>query len=282
MLPNFIVIGAAKSATSSLCEGLARHPDIFMSTPKEIHFFSQDDRYVKGIEWYKLFFKNSEDYVAVGEGSTTYSQSKQYPYAAERMSIHLKNIKVIYIVRDPFHQIASNFTWIRRVYMKTRKYGLDFPSSLSKALRDYPMLVGSANYEQELSPYMKTYGEHNIHVEFFEEFIQSPETSLKRCFKHLGVEQNVSLRENVVQNKSEAHMYDRNILRLMRILPGTEWLKKRLPESSLELLKPILMKGFEGRPAWKEEDRQWVYEQIREPSIRFLERFGKTKEYWDL
>ena len=37
-LPNFIIIGAAKSATTTLTTILPKHPDIFISKPKEPKF----------------------------------------------------------------------------------------------------------------------------------------------------------------------------------------------------------------------------------------------------
>ncbi len=43
-LPNFLIIGAAKSGTSSLYMYLMQHPEIFMSPSKEPHFFSFDDQ----------------------------------------------------------------------------------------------------------------------------------------------------------------------------------------------------------------------------------------------
>ena len=41
-LPNFFIVGAAKSGTTSLYHHLCQHPDIFMSPVKEPHYFSRD------------------------------------------------------------------------------------------------------------------------------------------------------------------------------------------------------------------------------------------------
>ena len=46
--PDFIVIGAMKSATTTLHEQLARQPGFFMSRPKEPNFFSDDENYGRG------------------------------------------------------------------------------------------------------------------------------------------------------------------------------------------------------------------------------------------
>lgn len=44
-LPNFLIIGAAKSGTTTLYQYLCKHPQIFMSTPKEPNFFAKEKNY---------------------------------------------------------------------------------------------------------------------------------------------------------------------------------------------------------------------------------------------
>jgi hypothetical protein len=50
-LPNFLVIGAMKSGTSSLAAYLDAHPDVWMAPTKELHFFDDPDNWAKGVEW---------------------------------------------------------------------------------------------------------------------------------------------------------------------------------------------------------------------------------------
>ena len=50
--PNFLVIGSAKSGTTTLWSRLREHPDVFMSDVKEIQFFSRDELYGRGIQHY--------------------------------------------------------------------------------------------------------------------------------------------------------------------------------------------------------------------------------------
>jgi hypothetical protein len=54
MLPNLIVIGAAKSGTTSLYQYLSRHPEIWMSQQMELDFFTKNSR--RGLPWYESFF----------------------------------------------------------------------------------------------------------------------------------------------------------------------------------------------------------------------------------
>ena len=52
-LPNYLFIGAAKSATTTFFDILKKHEDIFVPKFKEPHFFNIDENYFKGIDWYK-------------------------------------------------------------------------------------------------------------------------------------------------------------------------------------------------------------------------------------
>lgn len=47
MLPDFCVVGAMKSGTTTLCAILDEHPDIYISKPKEPLFFDRDDVWIQ-------------------------------------------------------------------------------------------------------------------------------------------------------------------------------------------------------------------------------------------
>lgn len=75
--PNFFIIGAPKCGTTSLVAYLSDHPNVYMSSIKEPHFFNEDEgwrhRRVDGIEAYLSLFSGAHDrHVAVGEASTSY------------------------------------------------------------------------------------------------------------------------------------------------------------------------------------------------------------------
>ena len=54
ILPDFIIIGAQKSGTTTLYNNLIRHPQVVQALRKEIHFF--DINYRKGVTWYQAHF----------------------------------------------------------------------------------------------------------------------------------------------------------------------------------------------------------------------------------
>ncbi len=100
-LPDFIVIGAMKSATTTLHEQLARQRGLFMSRSKEPSFFSDDENYARGIEWYASFFAGAGDHLLVGESSTHYTKLPTHPHTVERMVRALPRVKLIYVMWHP-------------------------------------------------------------------------------------------------------------------------------------------------------------------------------------
>jgi hypothetical protein len=77
--PTFIVVGAMKCATTTLCDLLSKHPDIFFSNPKEPDFFCRNEIYQRGTCWYEALFQCGESKKAIGEGSTSYTNSYCFP-----------------------------------------------------------------------------------------------------------------------------------------------------------------------------------------------------------
>jgi len=70
---RFFVIGAPKCGTTSLCSILAEHPEVGFSIPKEPRFFSHDEIYARGFDWYHGLFPERDGKKSVGEGSTSYA-----------------------------------------------------------------------------------------------------------------------------------------------------------------------------------------------------------------
>jgi hypothetical protein len=67
-LPNFLVIGARKTWTTSLCHALRQHPQIFMPDAKEIGFFNPLQYWGRGVQWYGQQFAEAPPFaLMIGE-----------------------------------------------------------------------------------------------------------------------------------------------------------------------------------------------------------------------
>ncbi|HLF04873.1 MAG TPA: sulfotransferase, partial [Dehalococcoidia bacterium] len=76
-LPNFCIIGAQKSGTTSLAYYLRAHPDVFLAPGKEVHYFNAN--FEKGTEWYKSRFAGAGKQKAVGDATPNYLAHPQAP-----------------------------------------------------------------------------------------------------------------------------------------------------------------------------------------------------------
>jgi hypothetical protein len=108
VLPNLIVIGAAKCGTTSLHEYLDEHPEISMSREKELHFFVDGKNWGRGLAWYESHFDSAAP--VRGESSPGYSAFPLYRGVPERMAETIPEAKLIYLVRDPVQRIVSHYT----------------------------------------------------------------------------------------------------------------------------------------------------------------------------
>lgn len=132
-LPTFLVIGAQKSATTSLIHYLSGHPDVFALT-EEVHFF--DRHHDRGIGWYRERFSGGEDAAAVGESTPEYMYFSDVP---PRMARYLPHAHLVAILRDPIDRAYSQY-WHNR----TRGHE---PLTFSEALDREEERLAGANRE---------------------------------------------------------------------------------------------------------------------------------------
>ncbi|MCX4188426.1 sulfotransferase domain-containing protein [Methylophaga sp. OBS4] len=181
--PDFIIIGAMKSATSTLHEQLAWQPGIFMSTPKEPNFFSDDAQYAKGWAWYEGLFAGAKTGDLCGESSTHYSKLPDYPETLARMQRHLPDVKLIYVIRHPVERLISHYIhqWSLNVIR----------CDINTAIDSYPELINYSCYAMQLKPYLKCYGPENILLLSNEAIRHTPQQQLERIARFIGYQHEV-------------------------------------------------------------------------------------------
>jgi hypothetical protein len=193
--PDFIIIGAMKSATSSLHTQLAQQPGIFMTTPKEPNFFSDDSQYARGISWYQSLFKDAQPGDLCGESSTHYTKLPDYPYCVERLSSYVPDVKLVYVMRHPIDRLVSHYIhqWSQNV----------FSCDINQAVDQYEELIAYSCYAKQLEPYISVYGKGNILPVFFEAVKSNPQRELEKIARFIGYTQPVAWHEELsAQNVS--------------------------------------------------------------------------------
>lgn len=177
-LPDFMIIGAMKCATTTLHEQLAGQPCIMMSQPKEPNFFSDDQSFARGFDWYASLFASTDDGVLCGESSTHYTKLPTYPDTVGRMSRVLARIKLIYVMRHPIDRLISHY--IHEVTNGRITRGIH------EAVDRHPELVDYGRYHMQLSPYLSAFGAESVLPVFFNRLVARPQDELDRIGRFLG------------------------------------------------------------------------------------------------
>lgn len=205
-LPNFLIIGAMKSGTTSLYHYLAQHPQIYMSLVKEPKFFALEGTTwdpeprgsgglakIKGIRnWdaYLNLFSGVADEIAIGEASPLYLYA---PQAAEKIRQVLPEVKIIAILRHPVDRAYSHFLhWVQR---GLEPLGSDFVNVL-RAEDDRIARDWSPNYHykhrgfyyEQLKRYYDRFDRDQIRVYLFDDLQRDPVALIQNIFEYLQVD----------------------------------------------------------------------------------------------
>ncbi len=168
-LPDVLIIGAPKCATTSLYAYLSRHERFAPARRKEIHYF--DENFERGPSWYSRQFPAVEAPRITGEASTAYLFARPAPARAAAL---IPAVKIIAVLRDPVRRVLSHY-WhnVRRGRVKG-----DFDGYFREAL--------SANHERETSQ-ARLFSYYPVQWGFYREHIE-------RWFHHFPREQFLFLR----------------------------------------------------------------------------------------
>ena len=176
--PDFIVIGAMKSATTTLHEQLARQPGFVMSRPKEPNFFSDDPMYARGWRWYSSLFASAGEADLCGESSTHYTKLPDYPHTVARMVRDLPRVKLIYVMRHPIERLMSHYVH----ELTTGRIKID----VHDAIERHHELIEYSRYAMQLGPFVDAYGFENILPVFFPRLVRHSQLELERIGRFLN------------------------------------------------------------------------------------------------
>lgn len=239
-LPDFVIIGAMKCATSTLHDQLARQPGFVMSDPKEIYFFSDDDVWAKGMEWYASHFASASPGDLCGESSTHYTKLPTYPDTVKRLRQCLPDTKLIYMMRHPMDRLVSHFMheWSERTA----------PDDIEKAVQDCPRWVDYGRYAYQLGPFIEEYGWDRVLPVFFDRITSQPQAELERVCRFLGYSGAPQWHSGEGRrNVSNARLRKSPLRDAMVWNPAVTWVRRRfIPQSWRDRVKGVWQ--MKGRP----------------------------------
>jgi len=181
-MPNFFIVGAPKCGTTALYEYLREHPNVFMCTPKEPHYFATDlpkKRLVQTLDEYNhLFDKAGENHKAIGEASVWYLYSDD---AIENIKKFNPDAKIIVMLRNPvdfvysFHSQAlqSNTEDVRDFkkaweLSKQRARGREIPKHCNEVKLFYYDQIGKFGFQ--IDRLLNIFPHEQVKIIFFDDF----------------------------------------------------------------------------------------------------------------
>ncbi len=182
MLPNFVIIGAQKAATTSLWRHLGEHPDVFVSPIKETNFFVKEMNWSRGLDWYESLFAAGESRsgLAVGEASPNYTLHPGLPGVPGRMASVIPDAKLIYLLRHPVERMISG-------YLQALAQGAE-TLPIERALLERPHYADISRYSMQLDEYLRFFERERVLVLLSEDLEAAPVATLSRALEFIGVE----------------------------------------------------------------------------------------------
>lgn len=276
-LPNLIIIGAQKCGTSGLHYYLGLHPEVSMSTPKELNFFIAERNWGRGLCWYSRHF--DPDARCRGEASPNYTAFPQHTGVPERMAEVVPDAKLVYIVRDPLDRIAAHYV---HNFAKRREKG-DLRETLLHPNTSY---VSRSKYFTQLQRFLAHYDREQVLVIENLDLRDDRAATLRRVFEFAGVDAGFEhpkfeqVRHSTSRKKRATKMGMR-VQRLSRTgfgrrIPRRAWLAL---DVALPLSKPIAKPSdAELRGALGEE----VIEVLHEDAERLRQFTGRDLANWSV
>jgi hypothetical protein len=198
VLPNFVIIGAAKAGTTALYWYLADHPQVFMSPVKETNYFAfgLDDegnplygdpelhRFpVQTSAAYEELFSGAGNALAVGEASPIYLEC---PQSAARIREALPTARIICGLREPVDRAYSDYLMYLRARGRRLDPDRDLTASAAWASPDSHWMQISS-YHEALSRYFDLFAREQIHVFLFEDLRSDTLGCVRDIYRAVGV-----------------------------------------------------------------------------------------------
>jgi len=199
VLPNFVIIGAAKAGTTALYWYLAEHPAVFMSPVKETNYFAygldgagrllygnpEVHRFpVKSLAEYEALFAGADRAAAIGEASPLYLEC---PQAAGRIRELIPGARIICSLRHTVDRAYSDY----QMFLRRRGLRLDpardlTPTSAWARPDSHWMQIG--RYHEQLARYFDAFPRAQIHVSLFDDLKRNALQTTQDVYRFVGVD----------------------------------------------------------------------------------------------
>lgn len=269
--PDFLIVGAMKAGTTTLSEYLHKNQEI--AIPKqEVHYFSNESNYTKGLQWYAKQFPINENTKIIGEKTPAYSLHSHVP---KRIYDLNPNVNLVWIFRNPVYRTYSNYLHAVRAGAEKNSFEKALKLEEQRNSDDYTHdYLKRSLYVNQIHKYLSYFPIENMHFIIFEEFVRKPFDTIEELCNFLGVEGNVSQldkKEQIQSNKSYLpfsiilQYYSRKYFGNSKIHKAVNKLNTLFPRS---------------KPSLKKETEKKLYDFFAEENIKLSNLINKDLSIW--
>ena len=200
-VPNFLIVGAGKSGTTSIYHYISQHPEVFMSDPKEPRFLSfGEERTFNGpgdhiskkstiykFEEYCALFKNAERYKARGEASVDYLFFHRH--VIPNIKRYIGDPKIIIILRNPVDRAYSAYTYLCRDGWEKLSFEEALQHEEERKILGYKWMwrykeVGL--YSEQVKAFIDNFSK--VRIFLYEDLLNNTQNLIKNIFSFLEVD----------------------------------------------------------------------------------------------
>ena len=290
--PNLLIVGAAKSGTTSLHNYLNQHNDVFMCNPKEPHFLINNEIGIQRIPIgisnkiaYEKLFLEGEGLKYRGESSVMYLMYPEIviPKIKENLG---SEVKIVIMLRNPVERAYSGYQHVKRYNIKEDI--LEFRDAWDVSEQRYfsnPDMTPASRYK-ELGLYynqVKSYLENfNTHIIIYDDYKLDFQNEMNKVFDFLEI-------NRMEINSEQKHM-----------VGGWQWqnqklkslmTRKNLPKSFLKVIIPskamrkLIRQKIQDRnsadvPPISIEDKNMLKDYYKDDVRQLSELLGRDLNYW--
>ncbi len=280
-LPNLLIVGAAKSGTTSLHNYLKQHPDIFMTAHKEPHFLINNEIGVKrvhkavtDIKNYQAMFDGAGNYKYRGESSVMYLAFPDIAVRNIRKYLP-EDVRIIIMLRNPIERAFAGYLHnVRYNPSENLSFDLAIKASEERYHKNSDITpdmryLYTGMYSSQIKKYKDEFGD-NVHIIIYDDFVMNIEKSIRSVFDFLGVSRiNVDTTKRYMVG---GWVFNSSIVRKLIISRNNFKfvIKAFLPSVYLrKKIRAIIMYFFTSEsPKLKEKDRVFLQDYYKEDIIK--------------
>lgn len=221
-LPDFILAGTTKAASTWIYECFEDHPEIATHANDTLQYF--DIHKHRGLDWYRSQFDPSPDQV-IGEASPTYMYSVG---TVERMAKTVPDVDLLFCLRNPVDRAFSQ--WWHGYSEGLWSYEFD------AALEDFPpyqMWIEPGFYNRYLDAFEEYFDRNQIHVWLFDDLVDDNGSFIAEVFDTVGVDSSyVPTPVGDTSNKARTAAPD-------VYQTAVKWIRSNSPDEINHMLRPM-------------------------------------------